>query len=126
MLLTSVLEMAHRHHVQPTELTMEFAMLGETISSHAVIEPGLSDDEVVSRVRESASGMAEGMEGSMLSDSQMANLREVQRRARSGPLHIVRMLASGAADDLRSLRREPGVRLVGLKSEILKDIRSQQ
>ena len=46
MLLASALEVAHRHHVQPTELTMGFPLLGETISTHAVLEEDLSDAQI--------------------------------------------------------------------------------
>ena len=127
MLLTAALEMARRHEVQPTELGMAFPMLGETISSFTDVESGMSDDEVLSRVREGADrlteGMTEGMEGSMLSDTQLANLREVQRRIRNSPPRIVQMTVTGAADDLRAMRTEPGVEAVGLKSEVLERVR---
>ena len=123
MLLASALEMARRHDVQPTELGMEFVMLGETISSHITVEAGDSDREIISSVRESASGMTDGMEGSMLSDTQLANLREVQRRMRSSPWRIVQMVATGSADNLRELSEERGVQAVGLKSEILERVR---
>jgi hypothetical protein len=123
MLLSAVLDLAHRHHVQPTELTMEFPLLGETISTNAVVEEGMSDADVERRVRESATKLTEGMEGSMLSGSQKANLVEVQRRAREGPLRIHRMLASGSTDDLRSLREEPEVQAVGLKSVLDERVR---
>ena len=123
MLLSAVLDLAHRHHVQPTELTMAFPLLGETISTHAVVDESMSDAAIERRVRESATSLTEGMEGSMLSGFQKANLQEVRQRARAGPLRIQRMLASGSADDLRSLSDEPGVRTVSLKSEILERVR---
>lgn len=59
----------------------------------------------------------------MLSGTQKANLLEVQRRPREGPLRINRMLASGSEDDLRSLRDEPGVSGVALKSVMLERVR---
>jgi hypothetical protein len=124
LLLSALLDMAHRHHVQPTELTMQFAVGSETINTHAVVESGMSDAEIERRVRESATSLTEGMEGSpMLSGDQRANLLEVQRRAREGPLRIDRMLASGSAEDLRALGDEPEVQGVALKSEILERVR---
>jgi hypothetical protein len=103
---------------------MQFAVGSETINTHAVVESGMSDAEIERRVRESATSLTEGMEGSpMLSGDQRANLLEVQRRAREGPLRIDRMLASGSAEDLRALGDEPEVQGVALKSEILERVR---
>lgn len=102
---------------------MEFPVLGETISTHGVIAEGMTDAEIEARLREAASSLTEGTEGSMLSGFQKANLLEVQRRAREGPLRIHRMRASGSSDDLRSLGEEPGVSGVALKSEMLERVR---
>lgn len=103
---------------------MRFPAGGETINTHAMIEEGMSDAEIERRVRESATGLTEGMEGApMLGGDQKANLLEVQRRAREGPLRIDGMLASGSAEDLRALGDEPGVQRVVLKSEILERVR---
>jgi hypothetical protein len=123
MLLSAVLDLVHHHHVQPRELTMAFPLRGETISTHAVVDESMSDADIERRVRESATSLTEGMEGSMLSGFQKANLQEVRQRARARPLRIQRMRASGSADDLRSLSDEPGVRIVLLKSEILERVR---
>jgi hypothetical protein len=46
MLLSAVLDLAHRHHVQPTELTLAFPVLGETISTHAVVDESMSDADI--------------------------------------------------------------------------------
>jgi hypothetical protein len=107
MVLSEVLDLAHEHQVQPTELIMELRLLGETISSGVVVEAGMSDADIERRVRESVSKITGGMERSM----------------RAEPLHIHRMLASGSADDLLSLRNEAGVSAVGLKSEMLERVR---
>ena len=98
-------------------------MLGETITARTPVESGMSDNEIVRHVRESESGLTEDTSGSLLRDTQMANLREVQRRIRNSPLRIAQMRASGAADDLRALRDEPGVEAAGLKSEIVECVR---
>jgi hypothetical protein len=100
---------------------MAFPLRGETISTHVVVDESMSDADIERRVRESATSLTEGMDGSMLSGFQKANLQEVRQRARAGPLRIQRMRASGSADDLRSLS-EPGV-TVRLKSEILERVR---
>ena len=54
MHLSAVMDLAHRHHVHPTELTMAFPLLGETISTFAMVDESMSDADIERRVRESA------------------------------------------------------------------------
>lgn len=116
--LDEVLAMCGRHGVRPTQLITWFSFADEDITSAVVVQPGMSDAEITKEFRQASIGTPGEMEGGLpLTDAQRSNIEEVNKRLRTGRLHVRRMLAAGNADALQSLREEASVRSVFLKPD---------
>jgi hypothetical protein len=114
--LDEVLAMCRRHGVRPTELTTRFSFAEEEIESAVVVLPGMSDSDITREFRQSV-GTPGDLEGGLLTDAQRSNIEEANRRLRTEPLRVRRMLAAGSADVLEALREEASVRSVFLKPD---------